>query len=143
MSATLLAVLTIVGTWQYAGFRYNGDLYPNPNPNLVLLFTFNADGTSHLIWSRKNEAGFCERRGEYRLDADVLWQKTTWLNPANDRSCASDPDMQPGRETRTPILLSAEELAFILYLDGREFHYLLRPVPGALTFQSGQTVSSF
>lgn len=128
MNSILLTALTIIGTWQFAGFRHNGDFYPNPNPNLVLKFTFNSDNTNHLIWYRTNEPGFCERRGEYQLRGDILWQKTTWLNPLNDRSCGSDPDMQPNRETNTPILLSEGELAFVLNLDGRDFFYLLRPV---------------
>lgn len=126
MSAVVLTALTIIGTWQYAGFRYNGDTYPNPNPNLVLKFSFDAEGNSHLIWYRTNEPGFCERRGEYRVNGDELWQKTTWVNPENDRSCASDPDMQLARETTTRFLLTADDLTFVLSLDGCDFFYLLR-----------------
>jgi hypothetical protein len=135
MSVLILSVLTIIGTWQYAGFRYDGDTYPKPNPNLILKFTFDADGKSHLIWYRTNEAGFCEKRGEYQVQGDKLWQKTTWVNPANDRSCSSDPDMHPGRETTTRFLLSEGELAFVLSLDGRDLFYLLRPVQNVSGFQ--------
>lgn len=129
MTALIFVLYSLVGTWQYVGFHYEGRDYPNPNPDLTLLFTFNADGTSHLYWSRKNESGFCERRGIYRLDGDLLWQKTTWVNPENDRSCAMDSDMQPDRETTTTIRLQEDKLAFVLHLDDQEFLYKLERVP--------------
>ena len=125
MTAALLSLLTIVGTWRYAGFRYEDRQYPIPNPDLELLFTFREDGVSRLYWHRKNEPGFCERTADYRLDGNMLWQKNTWVNPANDGSCASDPDMQPGRETTTPIQLSQNDMAFVLELNGKEFLYRL------------------
>lgn len=125
MTSVLVSLLTIIGTWRYAGFRYDDKQYPNPNPDLELLFTFREDGVSRLYWHRKNETGFCERLADYRLDGEMLWQKNTWVNPANDHSCSSDPDMQPGRETTTPVRLSQNELAFVLELNGREFLYRL------------------
>lgn len=135
MSVLVLTALSIIGTWQYAGFRYNGDTYPIPNPNLVLKFSFDTDGKSHLIWYRTNEPGFCEKRGEYQVRGDELWQKTTWVNPKNDRSCSSDPDMQLGRETTTRFQLSEGELVFVLNLDGRDFFYLLRAAQSVSVFE--------
>lgn len=126
MISSILSTLVILGTWQYAGFRYNDVFYPNPNPELVLLVSFYEDSTSHMIWFRKDEPGFCERRGIYSLKGDYLWQKITWVNPENASSCGRDPDMILGHESMTQIFMQNEELAFVLDLDGRPFYYILR-----------------
>ena len=47
----------IVGEWQYDGFFYQGKRFANPNPNLILTFTFATDNTARLYWSRTDEKG--------------------------------------------------------------------------------------
>ncbi len=113
------------GNWRYDGFFYQGHRYPNPNPDLKLTFTFNADNTARLYWKRDNENGFCERKGTWSLQGDVLIQTTTWLNPANDSSCGQDSDMQMGRMTQNQVTLTKDQLSLHMDLNGQEFLYIL------------------
>lgn len=119
----------ITGRWQYDGFFFQDHRYPNPNPHLQVLFTFNADRTARLFWRRDDQPGFCERTGTWRLEGEELVQDSTWFNPANDPSCGQDPDMQPGRSTRNRIAVHDEELDLYMKLDSRDFLYVLKRVP--------------
>jgi hypothetical protein len=116
----------VAGNWQYDGFFYQGHRYPNPNPALKLTFTFNADQSERLYWKRDDEAGFCERKGTWSLQSDLLNQTVTWLNPANDPSCAQDSDMQMGRATQNHISIDKDELSIHMDLNGQDFIYLLK-----------------
>lgn len=89
------------GSWQFVRTRYRGHEAPRPNPNLILLLTFQNDGTSFLRWSRLDELGFCERRTRYSAQGGVLEQTVDWINPGNRADCAADSDMQMGRHTFT------------------------------------------
>ncbi|MGE3684321.1 MAG: hypothetical protein AB7G93_21585 [Bdellovibrionales bacterium] len=122
----IISLFTLLGTWQYVGFHYQDHFYPNPNPELVVRFTFKEDQISHLIWYRKNEPGFCERTAAFSLENDLLLQKIIWVNPENEGHCAQDPDMQLGRESTTQVRLSEGELGFVLDINGSELVYLLR-----------------
>ena len=126
MIAQILTCLSVLGAWQYAGLRYDGSFYPNPNPNLILTFSFYDDQSAHLKWEYLDDHKFCERKGIYDLKDDVLYQKTTWLNPKNHPDCAKDPDMRPGLETYTPVKCEPGELGFRLQLNGRELIYVLK-----------------
>jgi hypothetical protein len=130
-AVALAASLNVVGNWQYDGFYYQEHRYENPNSNLVLVFTFNADGTERLFWSRTDEKGFCERKGTYTIEGDKLIQQTTWLNPDNDSSCSSDPDMQPNRTTETVIDMNDGNLNIHMDLNGAPFLYILKSVSSA------------
>ncbi len=113
-------------TWQYDGFFFDGHRYPNPNPTLTLRFTFQPDGISHLIWFRGDEPGLCERKAEYQIRGDALYQKVIWLNPANRTDCSRDPDMQPNKETESRFSIENDELHLFFDLNGKEFIYILR-----------------
>lgn len=117
----------LLATWQYDGFIHDGRRYPNPNPNLILIFSFTDDGFSQLLWYRTDEPGLCERKAEYSIDSgDILHQKVIWLNPANRPDCASDPDMKMGRETWIRYAVADHELHLFFDLNGKEFIYILR-----------------
>jgi len=118
----------ILGSWKYDGFIFDDVRYPNPNPRLNLVFTFKTNGVHHLIWTRENTDEFCERRGTYSLLNDELTLETTWVNPRNHSSCAHDVDMQPNRTTTTKVLIEDDFLTFLMDLNGRPFHYLLRKI---------------
>lgn len=124
-------VSAIDGSWVYDGFIYRGERYPNPNPGLRVVFTFYDDGTHRLYWSREGEPGFCERRGPYKFSEGItqLYIRVDWVNPDNHMSCASDPDMQIGRESTTAVSLTPEHLVLHMQLDGQPFYYLLKPIP--------------
>lgn len=121
-----LSLSILIGTWQYDGFFYEGQRYPNPNPSLVLTFDFLGNGESHLQWHREGEPGFCERRALYRVENDLLFQKVFWINPKNAADCAKDPDMQPDDETETRFEIQNGELHFFFDLNGKEFIYILK-----------------
>lgn len=125
-----VADVSIVGNWQYDGFFYEGNRYPNPNPKLVLTFTFNADGSERLYWARSGEKGFCERKGTYLITGDTLEQNATWINPDNDASCAQDPDMQMGQKTKNQFSLGPDgkELNIHMDIDGKPFIYILKQI---------------
>ncbi len=120
------------GKWNYTGFIYEGQRHPKPNPNLILHFTFQADQTVRLYWTRKDETGFCERKADFHLQNSMLWQKITWVNPSNDSRCGQDTDMQMGRESETPIQLNQNELYFVLEVSGKPFLYVLEREDSAL-----------
>ena len=123
MIQAALMSLCIIGTWQYAGFLYEGHDYPIPNENLVLQFRFQEDGVVNLKYYRKNEPGICERTAEYSVKDDVLYQKITWVNPENKPECGQDSDMQNGRESYTTFQCNGAKMAFKLDLNGKEFDY--------------------
>ena len=124
-------------TFQYDGFFYDGHRYPNPNPNLILRFTFRTDGISHLKWFRTDEPGWCERKADYQGRKDTLYQKVIWLNPANRADCSRDPDMQLNKETESRFSVENDELHLFFDLNGKEFIYILRRCGSA-----GQNVSA-
>lgn len=121
----------LLGAWHYTGFQYDGHRYPNPNPKLLVRFTFREDGTAHLYYNRQSESGICERISKYDVEGDVLRQEVIWVNPRNDVSCARDPDMQMGQKTETRIVIVEPELHMYLLLNGRDFIYILERGPGS------------
>lgn len=124
-------VPSIVGTWQYDGFLYDGHRYPNPNPSLELFFIFNSDGVSKLYWQRRNETAFCERLAKYTQSDNILWQKVIWINPNNSSECAKDVDMNLGQESTTTISIDKSELNFLFDLNGKAFLYILKRIESA------------
>lgn len=116
------------GRWTFVGLLFEGRRYDRPNPDLRVEFTFNSNGTHQLRWHRVNEIGFCERRGPYRVQQGVLWQKVSWLNPNNESECGRDPDMQLDRETENYVTFQGDELGISMDLDGKELIYLLKRI---------------
>jgi len=115
----------LLGVWQYDGFVYQGQVYPIPNPNLFLTFTF-TDQISRLYWRRINEPGHCERRAEYRVENNILHQRVTWVDPDNNSDCGRDPDMLPGSETQVQFDTDGEVLRLHFEIRGEPFIYLLK-----------------
>jgi hypothetical protein len=116
-----------LGTWQYDGFFFQGQRYPNPNPALFLTFTF-LGGSSRLFWQRKGEPGFCERLAEYRIEKDTIYQKVIWVNPKNNADCTNDPDMRMGSETHVRFAIDDAYMHFYFDINGQEFIYLLKKI---------------
>lgn len=138
MIATLIAAIQILGTWQYAGFRYLDKDYPNPNPDLELRFTFNDKGQSILTYRRANDGEYCERLASYTFDGVWLYQKVIWVNPKNTVGCGRDQDMQLGRESTTEVSMRGQQLAFHLELDGIELLYLMNAVSAGSIDSAGR-----
>lgn len=120
---------SILGTWRFTKYKYQGQVQPAPNSDLLLTFTFYSDLTSRLFWKRQGEEGFCERIATYSITQDILTQKTIWLNPKNHSSCGKDPDMRPDQKSMMSFLLRDNELIFVLELSGEPFYYILEPYP--------------
>ena len=124
----------LLGEWKYSGFIYEKIIYPPPNPDLYLSFTFKAESSVRLFWKRQDEDFFCERVALFSVsDTSILSQNIIWVNPDNHSSCSSDPDMQLGRKTDNYVEIVNKELHLFLELDGKPFIYILTKVPAAGT----------
>ena len=95
----------IVGEWRFVGMIYEGQHMPPRDARLDLRYSFGADGKSHMIWTYDNDATFCDRRGEYKIEGSKLLDHTLWINPKNRSDCGSDSDMQLDKTTRAPFRL--------------------------------------
>jgi hypothetical protein len=115
----------ISGQWKFNHFIIDGQIYPAPNPDLDLRFTFFSNHSSTLSWHRQNEDGFCERRAFYLLQGDLLYQKTYWVNPKNQMDCSRDPDMQVDRETTNHFRTSGKQLFIDFDLSDKTLTYVL------------------
>lgn len=117
------------GEWQYSGFIYEDKIYPLPNPNLYLSFTFREDNLVRLYWKRTDESFFCERLAQFSVsNTSMLSQTIVWVNPNNHSSCSVDPDMQLGRVTENYVDFSDNNLRLFLELNGKPFIYILKNV---------------
>lgn len=117
----------IVGSWQFDHIIYQGQSRPPFNPDLKITFDFLENGESRLFWSRTNQQGFCERKGEYSYQNCGLTDRVTWLNPQNSRECDLDPDMRLGHTTITYAEIDeAGEFRLHLQLGEEELIYVLK-----------------
>jgi hypothetical protein len=116
----------IIGSWRYIGFNYQGEFHPPLDDKLKLVFSFAEDGTSDLSWDYQDSMGMCHRKGEFSIEGNILVDKIVWVDPENMESCGSDPDMQVGRETRTPIQVEGNRFMMSLELSGEPFIYILQ-----------------
>ena len=122
--------VSIIGTWKFTSYRYQGQELPIPNPDLDLRFTFDDNGYSNLKWFRYNEPGHCQRVAEFNLKMDyVLYQKTIWVDSENEFSCSSDPDMRLGTESFTNYDFDNGQLLLKLDLAGESFVYVKTKLP--------------
>lgn len=119
----------LMGTWKYKSFIYDGQPYPPSNPAMDLRFQFTKDGISVLRWFTEGEDAFCERKALYFVESNsVLYQKNIWAHPGNHMSCASDPDMQTGRESRTPFTVEGNTLKLHLQLADKPYIYIFERI---------------
>lgn len=118
---------SLVGEWRLMAMMSKGQDLPLPNPDLYLSWTFFKNGTERLYWDRGGTE-FCERFARFSIDSGFLIEKTFALNPKNAVDCAKDPDMQLGKETRTKIEASQEEVKLYFQLGDDELIYILKPV---------------
>ena len=125
LSLNVYAADELIGTWKFTEYIYQGQTQPIPNPNLDLRFTFYKNGYSLLKWLRTDEEGICQRLGTYHLEnQNALVQKTVWVDPENDVSCATDLEMHLGYETFTPFEFVNGHLHLKLALNGQDFIYV-------------------
>lgn len=117
------------GSWIYHSYIYQGQTHPRPNPKLLLYFEFFETGTNRVWWKRTNEAGFCERIGqfEYNPETCTFTDKIVWVNPGNNAECGSDPDMRLGREATSRLEHVDGALHLFFQLKGEPFIYVFEP----------------
>lgn len=118
----------LVGDWIFYKVIYQGEERPPFSPNLQLTFTFFEDGTDILRYTRANEEGFCERKGEYTYQKGILNDEVIWVNPANNSDCSLDPDMQKGNVTKTKVEIVNGDLHLYLTLSGEPLIYVWKRV---------------
>lgn len=115
----------IWGQWKYIGFIYKGQFNSPLNPNLLLTFEFLKNGSNILRWSYVNEEGFCERKGEYSYDGQLLTDKILWVNPKNSIECQKDPDMTMGKTQITPLRRINDQIHLDINLSDETLIYIL------------------
>jgi len=120
----------LIGHWQYTQYIYQGRTHPRPNPKLLLYFDFHKTGSNRIWWTRTNEDGFCERVGSYTYNTDrcEFTDEVVWVNPNNNRECASDPDMQMGNIATSRLEKKDENLHLYFTLKGEPFIYVFEQV---------------
>jgi hypothetical protein len=116
----------IVGEWEFYKVFFQGEYRPPFSEQLKIFFTFTEDGESRLYYYRTNEDGFCERKGRYFVQGNLLVDKVTWVNRENNIGCGQDPDMRLGQETRTEIALKDGDIYLYLSLKGEPLVYVWR-----------------
>lgn len=121
----VFAQASIVGHWFYYEKIYRGQLMPEPpESTLRLHFRFSATGESQLTWWHEGSPEFCERKGSYSVENNLLIDTVIWLNPANSHECSADPDMQLGRVTKTPISFEGPDLFLHLHIGDDPLIYV-------------------
>lgn len=125
LSAPAFGNSRIVGEWLFYKKVFDGIEMPEPpGATLRLYFEFAEDGDSRLVWWHEGEGDYCERRGAYTVEDDLLIDEVVWVNPRNSRECARDPDMQLGRVTRTPFSFLGDDLVLHLHLQDKPLLYV-------------------
>jgi len=119
----------MLGNWKLIGYFYHGELRPPLNPNLILVFQFNADGSDDLYWSRVGEVGFCERKGRFNVTGNIYNDEVLSTNPRNAMNCGEDADMQVGKKTSTEIDLTDGRFRLNIGLSGEPFYYVFESTP--------------
>lgn len=105
------------GHWFFYKKIYRGRELPEPpEATLRLHYEFSSSGRSRLYWWHEGEGDHCLREGEYRVEGNELLEQVVWVDPDNTFGCASDPDMQLGRRTRTPFRLAGPDFALRFHL---------------------------
>ena len=118
----------IWGQWRFVRMRYQNQDMPPRDPRLELIFEFSETNESRLFWTFDGGRNFCERKAHYQFEENWLVEKITWVNPANMNSCASDPDMQLGREAKTQAFLRDSELWVNIGLGAEDLYYVWQKI---------------
>ncbi|ASD64459.1 hypothetical protein [Bdellovibrio bacteriovorus] len=116
--------MSLLGIWIFVGLLYQGQELPPPNPALQIVYHFSSNTENTLRYWREGEQGFCERRAQYSLSQDQLYQKVVEVHPDNAPWCSQDSDMRLGFESWTvlremngrlylKVLMGEEDLSFI------------------------------
>lgn len=120
----------ILGSWGLEQLFYQGQYIEPFNPDLELLFEFDGHESQRVYWTRKGSPGFCEQRSRYSFDGKSLESWIVWVNPKNAPDCAQDPDMQPGKHTRTDAEIRGGEFWLYLPFGDETLAYIFRPRGG-------------
>lgn len=123
------AATPVDGHWLFYKKLYQGQEMPEgPNATLRMHFEFLPDGESLLYWWHEGEDDFCRRRGRFTVEADQIVDEVTWVDPANARICADDPDMRLGRKTRTPYYFYGPDLALRFHLGDENLDFVWKKI---------------
>jgi hypothetical protein len=117
----------LLGAWVFTTVIYRGQEIPRPNPNLVMTFNFQTDGRNFLHYHRIGEQGECNRTARYEFSDNQLIQEVLSVDPNNASSCSSDPDMQQGQISATPITLEDGRMKMLLNLGNETITYIWKP----------------
>jgi len=128
-AALLLSLSSLLtGQWQFYKMIYEGQELPPRDPRLLLRFDFKESGADRLYWTLDEGKTFCERKGRFTYDGEILEDEVTWVNPDNEPTCSSDPDMQPGRKTTSSARVVEGDFRLEIPLGGESLTYVWKRI---------------
>lgn len=130
LACSLLSSPSVEGRWQFYKKIFKGQEMPEPpSATLRMFYEFTPQGESRLWWWHEGERDHCQRRGKFRVEGETLVDETTWIDPDNTMHCAQDPDMQPGKVSRTPFRFRGPDLSLELHINGEPLEMVWRRDP--------------
>lgn len=134
-SSSIFAASPLVGHWTFVESRVDPPkqqadlLVPPQQDGIQLSFDFYDDGTNFLTWFKPAEKETCQRRGIYVDQGTHIVEIITWAHPDNAATCSQDPDMQMGRELRTPYEIKEGRLETKLHVGEQFIVYIWEKRP--------------
>ena len=119
----------LLGTWGLAHYIYNDQILPVRDSNMALIFKFE-NKVSSTTWYNKSDKKqlFCNRKADYSLEGNQLFQKVTWIDPENTSTCSEDPDMVFGSQSESKFKIVDSELHLYVQLSNDWLIYVFERV---------------
>lgn len=114
------------GEWQYYKYIYRGKIQFPRDKDTKLNYIFDENGRSTLVWKNEVDKVYCERRGLYFVNGDIIKDEVVWVNPKNTLGCGSDPDMRIGNRSYTKYRIQNGELELDLPLADEFLTYVFK-----------------
>jgi hypothetical protein len=118
----------LIGKWQAIGYFYQGTFIEPAEARMILTFEFFQNGTNILFWQIKGEKSFCERKGKWLVQDEMLVDEVYWVNPENGMDCGGDPDMQVGKINVSHFWVEKGQLFVEIPLASEYLIYVWNPV---------------
>ncbi len=117
----------ILGAWVFTSLIYRGQEIPRPNPQLIMTFNFQDNGENILHYYRQGESGSCTRVAQFQFQKGKLHQEVIRASENNAVFCSSDPDMQVGNVSITPVAIRDDRMVMTLGLGEETLTYIWKP----------------
>lgn len=115
---------SLLGIWMFTGLIFQGTPIDKPNPELVIYYNFYSESENSILYYRRGQNGFCERKAYYSVKQNQIIQKVYATDPDNIDSCDQDPDMQINRLSFTKFEIKDGQLLLHLPLGEDQLTYV-------------------